>query len=161
MATSERRGANSCGRVGEPVLSVAYRQEDRLIGPDPSNVILPSGRQNSIPSTVNAPPASAPRVAAASAPDWLECSTEGQLKSSQSTDATQVEIKNDYAADIKLYWINFAGKRTLYRTLKKGQSYSQSTFVAHSWVMTTVDDQCLAIFVVTGSNQTAAITTAH
>jgi hypothetical protein len=48
---------------------------------------------------------------------------------------------------VRLYWLDYSGKRKLYATIKQGAQYTQQTFDSHPWVVTDADDKCLAVLV--------------
>jgi len=49
--------------------------------------------------------------------------------------ATTMRFTNSLRFGIKVFWINFSGKETLYRTLRPGQTYVQHTYIGHKWVV--------------------------
>jgi len=44
---------------------------------------------------------------------------------------------------VRVYWVNFQGKLTLYRTLKPGQAYTQHSFITHKWIVKSTTGQTL------------------
>jgi von Hippel-Lindau disease tumor supressor len=77
----------------------------------------------------------------------LDCSAEASLKSERFDIATRVEFVNTSDAQRRTYWIDYDGKRVLYRTLAPGESYTQQTYATHPWVMTDAQEQCVVIYV--------------
>lgn len=68
-------------------------------------------------------------------------------KSKQLGGATKVVFKNPSENNIDIYWSDWAGNLKKYNTLKPQASYTQSTYVGHSWVLKVGDDyntQCVA-----------------
>ena len=67
---------------------------------------------------------------------WEACPPIIQVKSENSNQPTSITFKVDpstpYPLDIM--WIDFDGKMIKYNTLSPGQSYTQQTFVGHTWV---------------------------
>lgn len=80
----------------------------------------------------------------------VSCSEEANLKSTQGA-ATTVKFQNKSDARIKLYWLDFNGKRVEYAKpgINAGASHSQGTFVTHPWLIANEQDQCMGIYVPT------------
>src|SRR5712692_8855128 len=76
----------------------------------------------------------------------IDCRQEANLRSGQSTAPTSIEFVNRTAAKINVYWLNGTGRRVFYNSLAPSQSYVQSTYVSHPWVVTDAQSRCLAIF---------------
>jgi len=64
---------------------------------------------------------------------------EQPVRSKEGNLATSIVFKNSSNIDVKVYWINFNGEKTLYHELRPGQSVKQETFYTHPWLVT--DDQ--------------------
>lgn len=47
---------------------------------------------------------------------------------------------------LKLFWLDFHGDAQLYHTMGPGGRATQSTFVGHTWLVTTQDGQCIGIY---------------
>lgn len=56
---------------------------------------------------------------------------EGQVQS--STCSTYIKFTNSSSYSVKIYWINYSGGESLYKTLSAGSSYWQHTFYGHKW----------------------------
>jgi tetratricopeptide (TPR) repeat protein len=80
-------------------------------------------------------------------PPDQRCGAEGRLRSIGSYQGTQIVVSDQHPSDVRLYWLDFGGKRKLYATIKPGTQYTQQTFDTHSWVVTDADDKCLAVLV--------------
>jgi hypothetical protein len=76
----------------------------------------------------------------------LSCNQEKSLHSISGTVRTSIEFQNQTSKTLKIFWINYEGKRQLFQTLGPQQSYVQSTFVTHPWVVTEKNDSCFSIF---------------
>ena len=62
---------------------------------------------------------------------------EGKGLQSQNSDvAAKIEFHNTANQTVKIYWIDFAGKRVLYSTLLADEVYAQESFVTHPWLVT-------------------------
>src|SRR5271167_4674130 len=62
------------------------------------------------------------------------------IKSINGDVETKIAFTNKSGKTIKVYWLNYEGKRELYQTLKDGEYYEQQTFVTHPWLITDADD---------------------
>jgi von Hippel-Lindau disease tumor supressor len=61
------------------------------------------------------------------------------LRSKESRVSTQITFANNSAQTVKLYWLNFEGKRVFYSALETGESLEQQTYLTHPWVVTDAD----------------------
>lgn len=78
--------------------------------------------------------------------DPLDCADEATLASPASTTATTIEFVNGTGAAARVYWLNGSATRQLYATLDPYEGYIQGTYTAHTWVVTDLSGQCLAIY---------------
>jgi len=81
----------------------------------------------------------------------LGCDRESALKSLKSDTPTVIKFINSTNQPVKVYWLNYEGKRDQqgYLTsapLPAGQSGSRNTFVTHSFVITDESGKCLGIY---------------
>jgi len=77
----------------------------------------------------------------------LGCAQEGQLRSVNRATSTVVTFINRGMLTITVYWLNYQGERVFYAKLGPGQSYVQSTFVTHPWLLIgNPGEKCLGIF---------------
>jgi VHL beta domain len=76
------------------------------------------------------------------------CSAEDSLRSLDSQISTNIRFINQKAFRVKVYWIDFTGKRQHYFDLEPNQTYDQQTFVSHPWLVTEAGDNqpCINIF---------------
>jgi uncharacterized membrane protein len=89
------------------------------------------------------------------------CAQESSLKSSTGA-ATKIKFKNSSNATIRVYWLDFNGKRIEYINgnqagsntsgLAAGASFDQSTYVTHPWVITTANGDCLGVYTPTDTS---------
>jgi VHL beta domain len=82
-----------------------------------------------------------------------------QTRSLTGTVRTNIEFVNRTAGAIKVYWLDYTGKRVYYNTLAAGSSYVQPTWKTHPWVVLDSGGRCIgyviapaARYVVTGSS---------
>ncbi len=87
----------------------------------------------------------------------LGCENENKLRSLEGGAATSINFVNKTSALVKVYWINYQGQRQFYKDLKAGESYTQSTYVNHPWVVTDEQGGCLGIFQPEGERKDAII----
>ena len=60
---------------------------------------------------------------------------------------TEMRFLNKGAVPLSIYWIDSSGGNVLYSTLATGQSYCQSTLAGHPWLIKTVDNEEVAIYI--------------
>jgi len=75
-----------------------------------------------------------------------DCQSERSIKSADSDKETKVQFKNESKSKIKVYWINYDGKREFYSDVNPGRSYTQDTYMTHPWVVTDTEGQCVLLF---------------
>jgi hypothetical protein len=74
------------------------------------------------------------------------CDTEANYASQPSKNATAVTFVNRSDEPVKIYWLNFQGRRKLYQYLPPGGRHTQQTFIGHKWLITNLAEQCIGIF---------------
>jgi len=57
------------------------------------------------------------------------------MHSLNSNQTAAVEFINQTSFTVDVFWKDFAGTSVFYNTLTAGQSYEQSTFITHPWVI--------------------------
>jgi hypothetical protein len=75
-----------------------------------------------------------------------DCTSERSIKSADSDKETKVQFKNASKSKIKVFWINYDGKREFYSDVAPGKSYTQDTYMTHPWVVTDMTGQCVVLF---------------
>jgi len=76
----------------------------------------------------------------------LMCESEKIISSSNSIFSTSVKFFNLLDKTIRVYWINYSGKRVFYREIQKNSEYEQQTYLTHPWVVTDEYDNCLGVY---------------
>lgn len=104
--------------------------------PTPTEVVSNTQDQNNMPTQPEMP---------GTEPTESGCPQEGHIKSIGSYDGATVTFDNQTAADLKVYWIDFNGKRKFYNDLKAHSKYNQATYVGHVWVVADASGQCLKL----------------
>lgn len=76
------------------------------------------------------------------------CQDEIKYRSLSSNMPTTIQIINRRKLPIKVYWLNYQGKRQYYFDLEAGKNRNQKTFVSHTWLITDYQDSqtCLGVF---------------
>ena len=85
------------------------------------------------------------------------CQQETDLRSDASNTAATIRFDNGRSSPVRVYWLDFAGRRVLYQTLAAGQTMYQPTYLSHRWVVATEDDRCLGIFEPKGDRSIAEV----
>jgi hypothetical protein len=68
------------------------------------------------------------------------CISEARLRSTSSLFSTNVQFINRKPFRVKVYWIDFAGKRQHYFDLEPNEVRWQQTYTTHPWVITDSGD---------------------
>ncbi|TDU80711.1 von Hippel-Lindau disease tumor suppressor protein [Prosthecobacter fusiformis] len=50
-----------------------------------------------------------------------------------------ITFHNRSSESVKIYWLDYAGKRVLYKTLQSQEALAQITFLTHPWLITDTD----------------------
>lgn len=75
----------------------------------------------------------------------LSCDQEGKLKSGTGK-SINVTFANNTGKNIKIYWLDFNGKRVAYnKNLLDKATFTQQTFITHPWLIADSDDKCIKI----------------
>ncbi len=85
------------------------------------------------------------------------CIRESSLRSIEGVASTTIQFVNFTSQDIQVYWLNYEGRRVLYKTLTARENYLQSTFLTHPWVVTDTSGRCLGIFLPSATLTSAVI----
>ncbi|MGE0706799.1 MAG: hypothetical protein AB7N76_06300 [Planctomycetota bacterium] len=84
-------------------------------------------------------PASAPPLEQAQgqarALPWLQADALPKASPGGAAAATSLELVNRRAREVTVEWLDFAGERKRYLTLRPGRSAAQSTYAGHVWVV--------------------------
>ena len=76
------------------------------------------------------------------------CRVESELRSLNSNVSTYIQVINRSSSSVKVYWIDFNGKRQHYFDLDPLQSRDQQTYVTHPWLiaLSGANQPCIHIF---------------
>jgi hypothetical protein len=90
-------------------------------------------------------------------PMGISCDEEKNLRSLDTKNPTSISFTNKSEKTKRVYWLNHAGKRVLYATLKRDQFKSIQTYISHPWVVTNISDECEVIYMPTPDKQEVII----
>lgn len=68
------------------------------------------------------------------------------IKSEHSDVKALITFYNRSSQTVKVYWLDFAGNRVLYKTLKSQEGFAQATFLTHPWLVTDADDNAWDLY---------------
>ena len=77
--------------------------------------------------------------------------------STRTGEETSVTFVNQTTNDVVLFWVDSAGERQRYASLKPGQQHDQHTFAGHVWLAATTEGRTLAVFEAGDKPSTAVI----
>ena len=72
----------------------------------------------------------------------------------------RIDFVNNMPFPIKLYWVDFRGKKELYTTLPRDSVVSHHSYVNHVWLATTLEGEPISYFVARGAGSWIAEITA-
>ena len=75
----------------------------------------------------------------------LACSLEGSLVSAGGAPTT-IFFDNQTNEQRNVYWLNFAGQRVFYATLRPGLSHTQQAYAGNVWMITDKGGHCLSMY---------------
>lgn len=75
------------------------------------------------------------------------CAEEARLRSLNGDRATELTVVNAGKAERLMFWLDYEGRRVLYRRIAPGMSLTQPTFASHPWVIADGDGRCRRIVV--------------
>lgn len=78
--------------------------------------------------------------------DRKACAQESSLRSLDGQNPTAINFVNLTSQAIRIYWLDYQGRRQFYHVLQPTQGYTQSTYLTHPWMTTTKSGECLAIY---------------
>lgn len=75
------------------------------------------------------------------------CDLLGNLKSRDTGVPVTIRFKNKSGGYRSIMWLDYDGNPVAYKDLNAGESYTQSTFAGHPWMVTDGPGNCRHIFV--------------
>src|SRR5690606_31388582 len=92
-----------------------------------------------------AAPEAGPPSANASASDY-SCGEEGRLRSQRTDIESRLIFHNRSGVPVRLFWLDYDGRRRPYMTLDPGETGVQPSFYSHPWLVTDLRGRCLGIY---------------
>jgi membrane protein YdbS with pleckstrin-like domain len=74
------------------------------------------------------------------------CQHESDFRSAPTTEAAALTVANRSGEQLKFFWLDRAGARTLYATLPPGGQVTQQSHVGAHWLVAADDGRCIGIF---------------
>jgi len=74
------------------------------------------------------------------------CSEERNTRSIEARQPATISFRNESPMPVRIFWVDYAGSRVLYKEIASGQRYDQSTFLTHPWVVTDIGSNCLGFY---------------
>jgi hypothetical protein len=71
--------------------------------------------------------------------------TSGQ-HSAVANQATSMNFVNHTGWTVNVYWLDYSGNAVFYKSLGGWQSFNQSTYVTHPWLLVRSDGHCIGVF---------------
>jgi serine/threonine protein kinase len=79
------------------------------------------------------------------------------VRSIEATFSTPLTFVNRSEQTVKVYWLDYQGRRVLYATLQAGETATQQTFLTHPWVITDASDRAWDVYYPTREPRTVII----
>jgi hypothetical protein len=122
---------SGAGRSGRPVADGSTSTGGRVAQPGAA------GLDATVPATTTTAPS--PKATAG-------CQLEGSIVSAGSGGPVTFQVTNARPDALRLYWIDYEGRRRWYATIDSGSTFRQPTYAGHPWVVTPVDSRaCLRL----------------
>ena len=86
-----------------------------------------------------------------------ETEINGTVKSVDTRHKVKIEFINNSSNLVKLYWLDYKGKRRFYSWLPNNKNYVQETYLSHPWLVTDSKDNALDIYYPDTSKRTIII----
>jgi hypothetical protein len=85
------------------------------------------------------------------------CADEAKYKSLDGLHKAALTVINNSDETVKVYWLNYQGKRTFYRDLAPRTSYVQETWLTHPWVISSLAGDCYRFLVMNSLQQSVTV----
>jgi hypothetical protein len=90
---------------------------------------------------------SARGVVACDSMKWGQrCQREAEFRSAPTAEETRLVIANRGNENLKFYWLDMSGRRTLYAVLPPGRKIEQPSHIGAHWLIAGNDGRCVGIF---------------
>lgn len=74
------------------------------------------------------------------------CKSEGASRSTRGDVRETLLFRNEGTKPLRLYWLDYGGRRILMTTLLPRDYYSTNTFVTHPWLFVEAAGSCIHLF---------------
>jgi len=85
------------------------------------------------------------------------CPEETGLRSLSGTTSTTMTFVNDTTEAVRLFWLDYQGKRIFYSEIPAGRTAVQPTYLTHPWVVANQNGDCLRVYMPTAAPQRIAL----
>lgn len=75
-----------------------------------------------------------------------QCGSESVSISRSGKVTTEITFINQRQQPVKIYWLDYSGKRKFYAQIQPGDRVVQQTYVTHPWVVTDASNNCLDVY---------------
>jgi curved DNA-binding protein CbpA len=125
-------------------------------------VAVPKLATSTPPQTPTARPAtgSQPRSQFTSLLAPQSCALESSSRSREGSASTSIQFVNSTKQSLQVYWLTYNGQRQHYKALQPSESYLQSTFVTHPWLVADSSGRCIAVYMPTAASAKAVLDSA-
>ncbi len=82
---------------------------------------------------------------------------EGNVRSLESRSKSTLHFVNLTSKELKLYWLDYSGRRRAYGTIPAGKEVTRATYLTHPWLVASLHDNGLGIFHPRGKESTVLI----
>jgi hypothetical protein len=107
----------------------------------------------SIPLSINGgQQCSIDEITLKAAPHPSACPQAGVARSKNEDEQATVTFKNRHGATVSIYWLDYVGAREAFAVLKNGESYTQSTYHTHPWLVMDQFNRCIDWFIPDGDS---------
>lgn len=96
------------------------------------------------------------RAAGPIVPD-SSCADESTYKSLKGDAPAALEVFNKSPETVKVWWLDYSGKRVLYQVLPPFTDYVQRTWLTHPWVITSASGACYRFLVMNSQEQSVTV----
>ena len=85
------------------------------------------------------------------------CGSESSSKSTSGTTTANLTIINNTGEGLQSFWLDYDGKRVLYKQVAPFTSYVQPTWVTHPWIVTNAQGACYRFVIMNSVAQTVTV----
>ena len=60
--------------------------------------------------------------------------------------ATTIVFQNNRGEGVRIYWLNYQGRREPFQGLSLGRQHAQETYDSHPWIVTEENGRCIGLY---------------